>query len=76
MKRLSDMIIEARQASSKDFLDLIDEASHLISDELRGSSGLQITGRLVHLPPRGEAIIIGDLHGDLKSLEYILRKSM
>jgi len=75
MKRLSDMIIEARQASSKDFLDLIDEASHLISDELRGSSGLQITGRLVHLPPRGEAIIIGDLHGDLKSLEYILNDS-
>jgi len=75
MKRLSDMIIEARQASPKDFLDVIDKASHLISDELRGLSSLQITGRLVHLPPRGEAIIIGDLHGDLKSLEYILKDS-
>jgi len=36
---------------------------------------LQITGRLVDVPHVGEAIIVGDLHGDLKSLVYILDDS-
>jgi len=75
MKGLSDLIREAKQASSEEFLRVIDEADRLIMDELKGSSSLQITGRLIHLPPKGEAIIVGDLHGDLKSLEYILNDS-
>ncbi|RLI04455.1 serine/threonine protein phosphatase [Candidatus Bathyarchaeota archaeon] len=75
MKRLSDLIEESKQASSEDFLRLIDEADRIISDELKGLGNIQITGRLVHLPPRGEAIIVGDIHGDLKSLEYILGES-
>ena len=75
MKRLSDLIEESKQASSEDFLRLIDEADRIISDELKGLGNIQITGRLVHLPPQGEAIIIGDIHGDLKSLEYILGES-
>ena len=33
---------------------------------------LNIIGRLIELQPTGEAIIIGDLHGDLKSLFKIL----
>ena len=75
MKRLSGLIEESKQASSEDFLRLIDEADRIISDELKGLGNIQITGRLVHLPPRGEAIIVGDIHGDLKSLEYILGES-
>jgi len=75
MKRLSDVIREAKQASSEDFLRVIEEASCLISDELKGLGSLRITGRLVHLPPRGEAVIVGDLHGDLESLIHILDES-
>ena len=36
---------------------------------------LRITGRLVEAAPVGEAIIVGDLHGDLKSLVHILDDS-
>jgi len=36
---------------------------------------LQITGRLVEVPPVGEAIIVGDIHGDLESLTHILENS-
>ncbi|HIE18729.1 TPA: serine/threonine protein phosphatase [Candidatus Bathyarchaeota archaeon] len=75
MKRLSDLSEEAKQASSEDFLPVIDEADQLISDELKGLSSIRITGRLVHLPPKGKAIIVGDLHGDLKSLGHILNES-
>ena len=32
---------------------------------------LDVEGRLVKLPPSGEALVIGDLHGDLKSLKRI-----
>ncbi len=75
MKELSDLAREARQASAEDFLRVINEANRLILDELKGSSSIRVTGRLVHLPPKGEAIIVGDLHGDLRSLEYILGDS-
>jgi len=72
MKRLSELTREAEQASSEDFLHVIDEAAQLISDESKGLGSLRIMGRLVQLLPTGEAIIIGDLHGDLKSLVHIL----
>ena len=75
MKRLSDLIKEAKQASSEDFLRVINEADRLILNELKGLSSIRITGRLVHLPPKGEAIVVGDIHGDLESLEYILNNS-
>jgi len=72
MKRLSDLTKEAEQASPEDFLLIIDETGQLISDELKGLGSLRIMGRLVQLPPTSEAVIIGDLHGDLKSLIHIL----
>lgn len=34
-----------------------------------------VTGKLVSLPPKGQALVIGDLHGDLTSLKSILRES-
>ncbi|MEM2464733.1 MAG: metallophosphoesterase family protein [Candidatus Bathyarchaeia archaeon] len=36
---------------------------------------LRITGRLIYVPPVGEAIIVGDIHGDLESLKHILYES-
>jgi len=46
---------------------------------LRGESGkvgnLTISERLVKIEPSGEALVIGDLHGDLESLTTILKNS-
>jgi len=75
MKKLSDLIKEAREESAEGFISIIKKADELISDELRGLSRIRIMGRLVYLPPRGNAIVVGDLHGDLKSLEHILNES-
>lgn len=36
---------------------------------------LQVDGRLFHLASSGKAIIIGDLHGDIGSLTYIIEDS-
>ncbi|MBS7605143.1 MAG: metallophosphoesterase family protein [Candidatus Bathyarchaeia archaeon] len=35
----------------------------------------KVTGRLIFILPKGEAIIVGDIHGDLESLKYILDES-
>jgi len=34
-----------------------------------------VTGKLVSLPPKGQALVIGDLHGDLTSLKTILKEA-
>ena len=75
MRELEVIIRESIHASSEDFLKVIDKADRIVSDELRGLRGLNVTGRLVQLPLKGEAIIIGDIHGDLASLEFILKNS-
>jgi protein phosphatase len=75
MKSPSEMFQEARQSSAEDFLRVIREADRLITQELEGLGKVKLTGRLVSLPPEGEAIIVGDLHGDLGSLEHILVSS-
>ncbi|MEM3955516.1 MAG: metallophosphoesterase family protein [Candidatus Bathyarchaeia archaeon] len=35
----------------------------------------KVTGRLIFILPKGEAIIVGDIHGDLESLKHILYES-
>lgn len=51
----------------------------LISDSIQvldaQRSSLNVTGRLVFLPREGHAFVLGDLHGDMKTLQEILRDS-
>jgi len=75
MKKLPEIIQEARRSTAEDFLRIISEASRLIALELDGLGGIKLKGRLVSLPPEGEAIVVGDIHGDLRSLEHILAGS-
>jgi len=74
-KRLSDLIDMAAKTSSKEFLHLIETCIRLLATEYRGAGGLRTTGRLVEVPPVGEAVIVGDIHGDLESLKHILEDS-
>ncbi len=57
------------------FNQLADEAMHLLSAENGRIGNLDIEGRLVNVEPKGQAVIIGDLHGDLESLVDILKGS-
>lgn len=58
--------------SAARLMDLSDTAWGIIRDQ---SSSLNVKGRLVSLPEKGEAVIIGDLHGDIKSLNRIIKDS-
>ena len=75
MTRLSVLIDEAKETGSQDFMQLISQVSRILTFETTHQGKLRLTGRLVHLPPTGEAVVIGDIHGDLNSLERILNET-
>lgn len=72
---LDKIFSEALTVSSGAFLNLIDQVNKILSREESGIGNLNIVGRLIYVPPTGEAIIIGDIHGDLQSLEQILYRT-
>ena len=72
---LSTIVREAQSIQSKSFMETLDEAT-LLQQKENGKIGIQkIEDRLVTLEPTGEALVVGDLHGDLESLSLILRES-
>ncbi|MBS7624295.1 serine/threonine protein phosphatase [Candidatus Bathyarchaeota archaeon] len=72
---LDDLFSESLRVSLQDFLNLIECVGQILSSEEAGGGGLKTVGRLVYIPPAGEAIIIGDIHGDLASLKHILSEA-
>jgi len=65
----------ATESNVEEFLGLVRKVSRRLATEDGRVGNLKISGRLVEVPPVGEAIIVGDLHGDLKSLVHILDES-
>ena len=72
---LSSLLKEALNVQSGVFIETLDEAAHLLQSENGQVGNLTITNRLVNLEPLGEALVIGDLHGDFESLALILQES-
>jgi len=69
MSNLHDL---AEKVESESFLELVDQVILLLSSEKSLPGNIEILGRIVRIPPKGKATIIGDLHGDLRSLLQIL----
>jgi len=65
----------AVKANSNELLQVIKDAVQLLNRETGKVGSLGITGRLVSVPPKGEMTVVGDIHGDLESLVYILKNS-
>jgi protein phosphatase len=63
------------KVSIDEFLRLVEDVAQLLVKEQGNVGNLLIDGRLVSVPPRGEAVIVGDLHGDLGSLVHLLGSS-
>lgn len=72
VENVSILAESATKSGVKEFLELVGDVSRRLATEDGRVGKLNITGRLVEVPPVGEAIIVGDLHGDLKSLVHIL----
>ena len=69
---LADM---AMKTEPEGLTSLVENTTLLLAKENDQVGILRIVGRLVVVPPEGEAIIVGDIHGDLESLKHILKDS-
>jgi len=72
---LSQVVKEALEIQCEGFSRLVEEVTHLLHSESGRVGNLDIIGRLIQLRPEGEALVVGDLHGDLESLIEILKES-
>jgi len=71
----SKIVKEALEIKSEAFVKLVEDATQLLRGEDGKIGNMNITGRLVKVDPVGEALIVGDLHGDLESLVDVFNES-
>jgi hypothetical protein len=74
-KSLSQIVKDAFEIQAEEFIETIQRATEILQREDRKMGSLRVKGRLVEADPAGEALVIGDLHGDLESLIEILQQS-
>ncbi|MCX8153745.1 MAG: metallophosphoesterase [Candidatus Bathyarchaeota archaeon] len=72
---VESIINESLAVQSRDFLKIVEAAIAMLRDEGGRFRRLTVLERLVTLDPLGEALVIGDLHGDIESLRLILERS-
>ncbi len=71
----SKIVKEALEIKCKDFTKTIKEAAMLLCNEKGEMKNFSVIGRLVKIKSKGEALVVGDLHGDLESLIDIFKQS-
>ena len=72
---LSQIVKDALGTKSEEYTKIVEGTTRLLRSETGRVGNFDIMGRLARLKPFGEALIIGDLHGDLESLVNILNGS-
>jgi len=72
---LSSLFKESLIVSSETFLELLDNTIGQLEKEKGKTSNPAVQNRIVKLDPKGNALVIGDLHGNLESLKTILQGS-
>jgi protein phosphatase len=72
---LSSIINESLAIQSDAFVRVVEDAIDLLRAESGKAGNLTFFERLVKIEPLGEAVVVGDLHGDLESLITILKTS-
>lgn len=72
---VSLIVKEALNVQSSGFIEAVEKAQVLLEKEKGKMGNITVIDRLVNLEPSGEALVIGDLHGDLESLIEIFKTS-
>jgi diadenosine tetraphosphatase ApaH/serine/threonine PP2A family protein phosphatase len=72
---LSAVLTESKNVQSGSFVKLLAETIDLLRGESGRIGNQTVTGGLVKLEASGEALVVGDLHGDMESLITILKSS-
>ncbi|MCW3998650.1 MAG: serine/threonine protein phosphatase [Candidatus Bathyarchaeota archaeon] len=71
---INTLVQESQHANDKEFLLLVKHAISLLDQERKNRKVSADMG-IRRISPRGEVVVIGDLHGDLQCLETIIQKS-
>lgn len=74
-RKVLELAKAALEVDAGRFVDLVENVTGMLEKEGRQVGRMSIRGKLVTLAPKGEAIIVGDIHGDLESLVHILKDS-
>ena len=72
---LSSVAKESKSVQSDGLVETVENVISLLRGESGKIGNHTVSERLVKLEPAGEALVIGDLHGDLESLISILKNS-
>jgi protein phosphatase len=72
---LSSTVKESLDVQADDFIYTVKNVVELLQGEKGQIGNFRVSGKLVTLNPVGTALVIGDLHGDLESLQEILKNS-
>ncbi len=72
---LIKLMQDASDLSSDNFIETLDKATTLLRSEQGRIGNFTVNNHLITLEPSGEALVIGDLHGNLESLQVILKTS-
>ena len=75
MSFLSQIVKEAFEIKTPQYTKTVEAVVDVLDGENGKVGNLHVKGRLVEVEPTGEALVVGDLHGDLESLVEILRQS-
>ena len=70
-----DLIDMVKKVDANEFLQLVEKDTQTLAKENGQIGSMRISGRLVSTPAAGEAIVVGDIHGDLQSLMIVLKDS-
>jgi hypothetical protein len=72
---LSLVVKKSLTVQSDGFVKTVENAIDLLREESGRIGNLTILDRLVKLEPLGEAVVVGDLHGDFESLIHTIKSS-
>lgn len=72
---LSKIVKEAFEVNGEAFVQLVEDATRLVCSENGKMNNFTVLGRLVVMNSQGEALVVGDLHGDIESLVDIFTSS-
>jgi len=75
IKDVQNLLTKSSEADLDEFLQLSGQVARLLSKEDGQVGNMAVTGRLIEAPPRGEAVVVGDIHGDLEALSNVLKAS-
>ena len=71
-KEVLELAKAALETNAGEFIQLIEKVTDLLKEENGQIGKMLVRGKQITLPPEGEAIIVGDIHGDIESLVHIL----